>query len=271
MDQAAEVLRSGDVPLLSQIGTLVALTKLSKEYQRAKETAECRLEIETACPAPRTPEECPWATTKFCAARLRDEAAIGKKMDEETGARLRIERAVEQSIPRPTWRMLGIATGSSIGLEETEAVRFVRHAVATSRRLVVLHGDDETGKSTAAAVWAWATKAWYFRATGLRWFTRPGGYGRDASDARLTQVNHLAIVHLDRPWAAKDGAHKHGVIHILHERIDAGRSTLLTSNLGAGDLESVFGSSLWRYAMRGGGVAKITKGIEQGQQQKGDF
>jgi len=271
MDQAAEVLRSGDVPLLSQTETLVALTALSKEYQHAKETAECRLDPEGACPAPRSPDECRWSTTKFCGARLRDEAVLGEKMNEQSRADLRRERALEQNIPRPAWRLVGVASGVPSELVETEAVVAVRYALHARRRLVVLHGDDEVGKSTAAAVWSWACRAWYFRATGLRWFTRPGGYGRDASDAKLTAVTNLAIVHLDRPWAAKEGAHRHAVVHILHERIDAGRSTLVTSNLGAGDLEAVFGSSLWKYAMRGGGVAKITRGVDGGGVQRGAF
>jgi hypothetical protein len=248
----------GELVRLSQDGTIEAVLRLAKSYADAMRTADCHGRTDEACPSPRTDDECGWARTRFCAARLRDEAASGAQMDREAERLRRIEEATQLGIPKGLHQMLGVATGKPT-IRQTEACRFVRHSAASSRiRIVVLNGDDGAGKSVAAALWCWLTQGWYYRATNLRWFTR-GGYNQNPADTKLLQVGSVAIVGLDKPWAAKDGSHRHSLVHVLYSRLDAGYRTLITSNLSPSDLDAVLGTGLMRSIGRWDGLARITE------------
>ncbi len=268
---AGDVIRYGDVPALSSMETIVRLLELRQHYERAKLTAECHLHEDEACVAPRTRDECEWAPTRFCAARLREETVYGRKLEEESRIRRRQEVAEQCGIPRIMWPLLGVRPSDGGAMEARQASTFVRYVQKDRRKkIVVLSGPDGVGKSTAAALWCWMVHGWYYRATNLRWFTRGGGWNASPMDTRLLQDGAVAIVGLDRPWASRDGAHRHSLIHILYERLDRGKLTLLTTNLGKKELTDSIGSSLMLSIGRWSGLATITTGGPDSQAQEED-
>lgn len=246
---------------ISRIETMRDLMELREKYHEACETAECRLMPQSVCDEPRPREQCPWGPTKFCGARLRDEAVVGRAMDADWQRRARSEEAEECRIPRSMWDAVGVRTGRPDGTGGSEALRFLVHS--SERRLVVIHGQDGTGKSVAAASWCWRKKGWYYRATGLKWWTRGNGWNTNPEDSKLLHHHSVAIVGLDRPWANKDGAHRHNLIHILYQRLDAGKYTLLTSNLGLTDVEALVGSSLFRSLRKWNAIGTITEQVDK--------
>lgn len=251
--------RSGEMLRLQNTDTMRALAKLAEHYRRAIETAPCRLALDESCPAPRDAEACRWGPTKFCAARLKTEAEEGRRYDREVTDKERTELATVLSIPKGLWAMLGVVHSEDRGWRVTEASRFARYAAANRKmRVVLITGADGTGKATAAAYWCWLIRAWYYRATNLRWYTK-SGFNRDDSTSRVTSSFGLAIVGLDKPWALKDGSHKQSLIHIVHERLDAGKRTLITSNMTEPELQTTIGSSLWYTAKRTNGIARVTE------------
>ena len=259
-----------DLEPISQTPTMQALAKLAVHFRESQSTAECRLDLEQACPAPRVDGTCPWGTTKFCAARLKLAAVESLAYDADVAQKERIERAEALSIPKHLWSVLAVDKKRPQVLRETPAVDFVRHAAGSSRmRLVVLQGPDGAGKATAAAWWCWAVAGWFYRATNLRWFTR-GGWYRDSGDNRLLSSPAVAIVGLDKPWATKDGSHKHSLVHVCHDRLDAGKLTLVTSNMPQSDLEQVLGPSLVASIRRTGGMRQIAEPID-GEPQRTAF
>jgi hypothetical protein len=245
---------------------MLALMKLREKHQEAVETAECRLMPNAVCAEPRPVEQCPWGPTRFCGARLRDEAAAGVVMDLDWRRRERQEHAEECRIPRAMWDLIGVSTGhTSEAFRVTEPMRFLEYAIW--RKLAVVHGADGTGKTTAAALWCWKKKGWYYRATNLKWWSRGAGWNTNPDDTKLLAMHAVAIVGLDKPWAGKDGAHRHNLIHILHQRLDAGKFTLITSNLGLAEVEGLLGPSLARSVRKWNALGTVTTQLD-GEQEK---
>jgi len=243
---------------IRDLQTMVALMKLREKFHEAVETAECGLALESACPEPKPVEACPWSTTKFCGARLREEAKAGRLMDADMERREREERAESCCIPRLNWDLCGVS-GAKPKLVGTEPLSFLHYA--WNRKLVVLQGPDGCGKTVAASYWCWRRRGWYYRATNLRWWQR-SGWNRDATDVRLLAAPVVAIVGLDKPWASKDGAHRHNLIHVLHERLDSAKTTLITTNMAWNDVESTLGPSLFRLVNNWHSIAKISKVLD---------
>jgi hypothetical protein len=248
--------------------TMVALMKLREKFHEAVETAECGLAPGSCCPEPKPVEACRWSTTKFCGARLRDEARAGELMDADMERREREERAETCCIPRLYWTLCGVSSGSKSGLVNTAPLSFLHYS--WDRKLVVLQGPDGTGKTVAAAYWCWRRRGWYYRATNLRWWQRGGGYNRDPGDGRLLSAPVVAIVGLDKPWAAKDGAHRHNLIHVLHERLDAAKTTLITTNMAWNDVESALGPSLFRLVNNWHSIAKLDTVLDGSKEIRGE-
>lgn len=254
-----------DLEPIAQTAIMVSLRELQGHFKKSLETAECHLRLDEACPEPRVDGSCAWGTTKFCAARLKIAARESLEYDAQVAKRERVERAELIALPKYLWSVLGVDRPAA--LRETEAIDFVRHAAGANRmRIVVLQGPDGAGKATAAAWWCWSVGGWFYRATNLRWFTR-GGWYRDSGDNRLLSSPAVAIVGLDKPWATKDGSHKHSLVHVCHDRLDSGKLTLITTNLPQSEIEQVLGPSLCSSIRRWSGMRQIKDPIDGSSQQ----
>ena len=226
----------------------------------------CRFTKSSPCLKPGDCSDCKHGGTMFCASRLRD-AELWWENREREEKRIREPQIAEAlSIPRAMWGMIGIGMDRpSDGSRVTQPMRDVMDL--SRRRLIVIYGVDGTGKSTAAAMWCWRRKGWYYRATGLRWWTKPGsGWNRDeGEDGRLLKHRAVAIVGLDRPWANKDGPHRHNLLHVLRERFENGLYTLVTSNMGSTDLEPLIGTGLMRTTRNAGAIRQVSEIVDGGE------
>lgn len=237
----------------------------------ASKESVCRRTKSAPCAHPGDCAECDYGETFFCAARLRDAGIWWDGIQKRDRLESEPGQARALNIPESMWGMIGIGMENpSVRSTMSEPMRFL--LFAARRRLVVIHGPDGTGKSTAAAMWCWTRKGWYYRATGLRWWTKPGrGWNRDdGDDVRLLRQRSVAIVGLDKPWANKEGPHRHNLMHILRERFENGLFTLVTSNLGTNDIEGLIGTGLARTTRNANAIAQVTELMDGGKAEAED-
>jgi len=252
---------------LSQVDIMINIEQAKEMYHAAVVEADCNLAPDAACSWPLTdPPRCKWGLTPFCAARIRDEEQWWEGIEKRNQKERDVWHADDLKIPRAMWGMIGIGMDRpSEGSLVTQPMRDVMDL--SRRRLIVIYGPDGAGKSTAAAMWCWRRKGWYYRATGLRWWTKPGrGWNRDdGDDVRLLKQRAVAIVGLDKPWANKDGPHRHNLMHVLRERFENGLFTLLTSNLSPTDLEPLIGTGLMRTTRNAGAIKQVSEIVDGGK------
>ena len=262
--------------------TPAQLVRLHGLYLDARETAECGLDQAHACATPKPSEECQWGPTAFCAARLIIAGKRSSELDASSNRTERLERAEVMNIPLWSYKHLGMNTGIQT-LRETEALDVVRANIRERTEpgtrkvihqrcpLVVLAGPDGAGKRTAAAWWCWHLGGWYYQGTKIMWWTPKGGWRPEPDDYRLLSAPIVAIVGVDKPWANKEGVHRRNLLHVLHERLNAGKTTLLTTNLSHTDIEPLLGGSLMRTLSRDGSLAVVSELVDGTRQERQAF
>lgn len=221
------------------------LERMRQRFDQVRQQAMCNGQLAQACAAP--DPSCPYSSTVACSARLRQaeaDAAVEKvRLDQEE------RRSLAQMIglPKRLWSMCRVESDEGRRFVNTEAMRVLTQRM-DGVRLMILAGTSGSGKSVAAACWAWSLRLartiWY-PAQRLSW-SRLG----DLDYSRLLDSRYAVIDGVDEVWIHSSGPHTRNLRYALTQRYDAMLTTVLTTDIDVDeDLYRVIGYR-WKDATR---------------------
>ncbi|MBN1772469.1 MAG: hypothetical protein JXB32_14465 [Deltaproteobacteria bacterium] len=205
-------------------------------------------------------EDCSREDEAVC--QLRSAADCPKRVletsDAERERRRQAREACEMSearrcrIPEHFFGVLGVAGIST--LRETPAVLEQRRH---RRGVLVLMGPTGTGKSVAAAAWAWDLRGAFWRAEEIQ---ASDPFDR-AGVAAVLNARALVVDDLGTEYDDAHGYWRTRLDALFARRFDADLPTVVTTNLTAASLHALVGDRVWRRVGEAGHLFACTERV----------
>ena len=242
------------------------------EWRRLAPTALCRLEPRNVshrnawvegqrlkCPVPVLPSE-RQRLKLDCPLRGTDDCRLSRVQ------RLATQRshAEDQGIPEPILDVLGLGWGGPAfgSVVVTEAAAAMAHFKFEELSLLVLCGPPRTGKSVAAAWWAWDYEitdgSAIFRSAAT--LARTNWY-QGAEINELYGARGLVVDDLGVGWDDKSGFLRAKLNELLATRYDSGLRTIVATNLTPEMLGRYFDDRVLARLRENGMTYKVTQRI----------
>ncbi len=203
------------------------------------------------------PEDCPLGRAPDCPLRLEAEAVSVARRKRQVETEKAEAVAAAAGIPRRLWDRVGVGRDSD-DLLDTDALRAVRAMRGT---FLVLAGPTGTGKTVAAAWWAWKRRGRFVKASRI---ARMSWYDEARVDALLS-APALVVDELGTECDDGKGVWRSRIDELFDARYDAALPTVITTNLpegtmvgGTRTLSGLVGSRIWKRWLETGAVVPCT-------------
>lgn len=228
------------------------IERLRRYREERARSVPCGLRDADRC---EDPGGCALVQAGDCPLRLRLEREAAARRRAEASARAVLDEATRLGIPERVWSLLGIGC-QPVALVESTALLAVREMRGT---FLVLVGPTGTGKTVAAAWWAWTRRGRVVKASRL---ARMSWYDEARVDA-LIGAPALVVDELGTECDDAKGVWRSRLDELCDARYDARRPTVITSNLpetssvpGERTLSALVGARIWERWLEDGAVVR---------------